>query len=600
MLLVWFGFDNLGYLLVLLAAAALFLFAGFAALTSTGPMRVMALITTLVAVGVLVAATAIRFASLGHVRGTGLAALLCLVVAVSCGRYALRVPPPSGDAVWAVPSRGPSTRHGVVIANPASGGGKVGSCGLEAVAREHGIELVIMERGDDPADLARDAVRRGADALGMAGGDGSLAQVAQVAVDHDLPFVVVPAGTRNHYALDLGLDRNDPTLALAAFVRGDEHRVDYATVNGRMFLNNVSLGVYAAAVEQPEYRDAKLETTLKLLPDLVEKGGPCFDLHVDVPEQGRWESAALIQVSNGVYEMAGSAFGRRLHLDEGELGVVAVDISHGADLAAITVLAAAQAPRAPRRGVAVVDRRAHHRVGPAGDGGRCRRRAHRARAAARVPGGAPRPAGAGAGGHRGRPGPPAPRQHRRHRDRAARGGVQHRRRLPGRLDTRPETTRTTGAVVDDFGGRTGAALVTGGSGGIGAAICRMLAERGSSVAFTYRANAAAAEALEAELRAFGVDTWSTPLDLVDEAAAAAVVAGHRRALRGAAHARARRRSPRAPDPPEPGRAVGLPGPDRGRGGRLLQRPPAGPSRPARGGREHRGRHHRRHPPLPGP
>ena len=343
-LLVWFGFDNLGYLLVLLAAAALLLFAGFAALTSTGPMRVLALVTTTVAVGILVAATVVRFTSLGYVRGTGLAALLCLVVAVVCGRYALRVPPPRGDAVWAVPSRGPTTRHSVVIANPASGGGKVESSGIEAVAREHGIEVVLMGPDDDPADLARDAVRRGADALGMAGGDGSLAQVAQVAVDHDLPFVVVPAGTRNHFALDLGLDRTDPTLALAAFVRGAEHRVDYATVNGRMFLNNVSLGAYAAAVEQPEYRDSKLETTLKVLPELVEKGGPWFDLRVDVPEQGHWDSAALIQVSNGVYEMAGSAFGRRLHLDEGELGVVAVDISHGADLAAITVLAAARHP----------------------------------------------------------------------------------------------------------------------------------------------------------------------------------------------------------------------------------------------------------------
>jgi diacylglycerol kinase family enzyme len=343
-LLVWFGFDNLGYLLVLLAGAALLLLAGFAALTSTGALRAMALVATVAGIGVLVATTAARFTSLGHVRGTGLAALVCLVASVACGRYALTVPPPRGDAVWAVPSRGPRTRHGVVIANPASGGGKVGSSGLEEVAREHGIELVVMGPDDDPATLALDAVRRGADALGMAGGDGSLAQVAQVAVDHDLPFVVIPAGTRNHYALDLGLDRADPTLALAAFVRGDEHRVDYATVNGRMFLNNVSLGVYAAAVEQPEYRDAKLETTLKLLPELVEKGGPCFDLHLDVPGQGRWDSAALVQVSNGVYEMAGSAFGRRRRLDGGELGVVAVDVNHGADLAAITVLAAARHP----------------------------------------------------------------------------------------------------------------------------------------------------------------------------------------------------------------------------------------------------------------
>jgi diacylglycerol kinase family enzyme len=230
----------------------------------------------------------------------------------------------------------------VVIANPRSGGGKVESSGLVAVAAEHGIEVVLMTEGDDLRRLALAAVERGADALGMAGGDGSLAVVAQVAVDHDLPFVVVPAGTRNHYAGDLGLDRADPAQALAAFVRGEEHRLDFATVNERMFLNNVSLGVYAAAVEQPEYRDAKLETTLKLLPDLVAKGGPCFDLRIDVPGAGHWDGAALVQVSNGAYEMSGAAFGRRLQLDSGQLGVVAVDVNHGADLAAITVLAAAR------------------------------------------------------------------------------------------------------------------------------------------------------------------------------------------------------------------------------------------------------------------
>jgi diacylglycerol kinase family enzyme len=343
-LLVWFGIDNFLYLVVLLAGAALVLFAGFAALTSSGGVRLLALGVTLVGVAVLVAATAARLTSLGYVRWTGIGALIGLLGAVVCGRYALHVAPPGGDAVWAVPSRGPRTRHPFVVANPHSGGGKVVSSGLEDVAREHGIEILVMGPDDDPSELAREAVRRGADALGMAGGDGSLSTVAQVAIEHDLPFVVIPAGTRNHYAADLGLDRADPTLALAAFVRGEEHRLDYATVNGRMFLNNVSLGVYAAAVEQPGYRDAKLETTLKVLPDLVEKGGPCFDLHIDVPGQGHWESAALVQVSNGVYEMAGSSFGRRLHLDAGQLGVVAVDINHGADLAAITVLAAARHP----------------------------------------------------------------------------------------------------------------------------------------------------------------------------------------------------------------------------------------------------------------
>ncbi len=189
---------------------------------------------------------------------------------------------------------------------------------------------------------------------------------------------------------------NDPTLALAAFVRGDEHRVDYATVNGRMFLNNVSLGVYAAAVEQPEYRDAKLETTLKLLPDLVEKGGPCFDLHDrrararPLGDRGahpglqRRVRDGRQRVRSPPPPRRGRARRRgRRHQPRRRPGG-----HHRARRR--------PAPRAPRRRVALVDRRAHHRVGPAGDGGRRRRRAHRARAAARVPGGAPRPAGAGA------------------------------------------------------------------------------------------------------------------------------------------------------------------------------------------------------------
>lgn len=341
-LLVWSTIGSLGYFLVVVAAAVVVLFAGFSALTSTGGARVLGITIAIVAALVVVVATIVRLSTLGYFRWTSIVGVGLVLGSVVAGRYALRVPPPSGEAMWARPKEGPTARHPVVVANPRSGGGKVGTFDLEQFGADHGVRVVLMQPGDDPGALARAAVAQGADALGMAGGDGSLAAVAQVAVDHDLPFVVVPAGTRNHYAGDLGLDRTDPTQALAAFIRGDERTVDYATVNGRMFLNNVSLGVYAAAVEQPGYRDAKVETTLSLLPDLIEKGGAPFDLQIDVPDQGRWERAALIQVSNGVYEMAGPAFGRRLLLEAGALGVVAVDVNHGADLAAITMLAAAR------------------------------------------------------------------------------------------------------------------------------------------------------------------------------------------------------------------------------------------------------------------
>ena len=86
----------------------------------------------------------------------------------------------------------------------------------------------------------------------MAGGDGSLAAVAAVAVERDLPFVVVPFGTRNHFARDVGLDRDDPLAALARLRDGRERRIDIGRVNGRAFLNNVSLGHYARLVHRRE------------------------------------------------------------------------------------------------------------------------------------------------------------------------------------------------------------------------------------------------------------------------------------------------------------------------------------------------------------
>ena len=94
-----------------------------------------------------------------------------------------------------------------------------------------------------------------ADVLGMAGGDGSLAAVADVALEQEVPFVCIPFGTRNHFARDLGLDRDDPIGALAAF-DGEERRIDVGRVGERLFLNNVSLGLYARLVHRREHHRA--------------------------------------------------------------------------------------------------------------------------------------------------------------------------------------------------------------------------------------------------------------------------------------------------------------------------------------------------------
>jgi diacylglycerol kinase family enzyme len=239
--------------------------------------------------------------------------------------------------------RMPPARHPVLVCNPRSGGGKA-SPAFVAEARRRGIETVMLEPGTDLDVLARDAIARGADVIGMAGGDGSQALVAGIAAEHDVPFVCIPAGTRNHFALDLGVDRDDLVGALDAFTDGYERRVDLARVNGRVFVNNVSFGVYAEIVQSPEYRDDKLGTTAALLPQLLGPDYSPFDLEIDGPDDAGVARPDLLLVSNNVYRLSGiGGLGTRMRLDEGVLGVVVVDVRTAADLARLVALEAAGA-----------------------------------------------------------------------------------------------------------------------------------------------------------------------------------------------------------------------------------------------------------------
>lgn len=214
-------------------------------------------------------------------------------------------------------------RHPVLFVNPRSGDGRAGRVGLVEAARKLGMETVELGPGEDLEQLVREAVGRGADGLAMAGGDGSQALVAAIAAEHDLPYACIPSGTRNHFALDLGVDREDVVGALDAFVEGGERYVDLGEVNGRVFVNNVSLGVYAEAVGQEQYRESKLRT---LLDTLAATLGPAGE-----PNELRWTdhggngqgSTALILVSNNVYLLGPTlGSGTRPRLDAGVLGVV--------------------------------------------------------------------------------------------------------------------------------------------------------------------------------------------------------------------------------------------------------------------------------------
>jgi diacylglycerol kinase family enzyme len=210
----------------------------------------------------------------------------------------------------------------VLLINPHSGDGRAARVSLAERARALGIEPQILSPEDDLAELAARAVERGADVLGMAGGDGSLATVAATALAHGLPFVCVPAGTRNHFALDLGVVRHDVVGALAAFADGLERQIDVAQVNGRVFLNNVSLGIYGEAVGEPRYRDEKLRTLLDTARAVLGPAGSVPELAL-TDEQGRvHRDPAVVLVSNNPYAR-GSA--TRPRLDAGRLGVVVLE-----------------------------------------------------------------------------------------------------------------------------------------------------------------------------------------------------------------------------------------------------------------------------------
>lgn len=271
----------------------------------------------------------------GDLWQTALASSLCWAATLACGRAALRRARPELPQ-QATPARPPA--RPVLIMNPKSGGGKVGRFGLAERARELGARVILLDPSApaDVAALAREAVAGGADLLGVAGGDGTQALVAAVAAEHDLPFLVISAGTRNHFALDLGLDRDDPSRCLDALTDGEELRVDLGDVAGRPFVNTVSFGVYADVVQRPEYRDDKAGTALSLMPDLLaDKATGRLDARAD---DTALSSQQALLISNNPYapsdELGGG--GRRIRLDRGVLGVLAFRVegpAQAADLA---------------------------------------------------------------------------------------------------------------------------------------------------------------------------------------------------------------------------------------------------------------------------
>lgn len=290
-----------------------------AALSVTAPVAVLAL-----------------YASFGML-GPALLSLGLWLLAATAARTALAPGHTASEQAVVEPPHAPW-----VLVNPRSGGGKAGRFGLVEKARAAGCRVALLDAGQDVAGLARQAVAEGADLLAVAGGDGTQALVAEVASRHDLPFVVIPAGTRNHFALDLGLDRDDPAAALQSLSDGVELRADLGYAADRVFVNNASFGTYASVVTDPAYRNAKARTTLRTLPGLLTgEDAPRLRARAD---RTYVDGLQALLVSNNPYGRAVDAArpGRRKRLDSGLLGVVCVRVGNTAQ--------AARMVRGPRSG----------------------------------------------------------------------------------------------------------------------------------------------------------------------------------------------------------------------------------------------------------
>jgi len=350
------GIRSFGMLAVGLAAAAASLAAAYWFLSRRGALRWLSLAVLAAAPAAVIVVYALH--SLLWVALAGAAGWLLTGVTA---RAAL-----AGDReAWRMPEhavRRPARRP-FLIMNPKSGGGKVGAFDLRRRAEDLGAEVFMLDEDEpvDVAEVARTAVARGSDLLGVAGGDGTQAIVAGIAAEHDLPFVVITAGTRNHFALDLGLDRDDPAACLDALTDAVEQRVDLGVIGGRTFVNNASFGAYAAIVESPAYRGDKLRTTLDQLPDLLQgRRGPRLTARADGAKISAPHALLVANNPYGTGDIAG--LGRRARLDRGVLGVVAVTVGsaqqaagllrgrHAAGLRVLTareVTVTADTPRLP-------------------------------------------------------------------------------------------------------------------------------------------------------------------------------------------------------------------------------------------------------------
>jgi diacylglycerol kinase family enzyme/membrane-associated phospholipid phosphatase len=198
-------------------------------------------------------------------------------------------------------------------------------------------EVLEMSEEAGVAELLGEAARSGrVKALGVAGGDGSVAAAAAVALEYDLPLVVIPAGTLNHFARDVGVAT--PPEAVAAVTSGAAVRVDVAEVNGTPFLNTASIGSYPEMVRRRDRLSGRMGKWAALTvaaAQVLRHGTP-----VDVELNGQRVKAWIVFIGNGCYMPRGLSPAWRPRLEDGLLDVqyLRADLRFGRTRAVLATL----------------------------------------------------------------------------------------------------------------------------------------------------------------------------------------------------------------------------------------------------------------------
>ena len=226
--------------------------------------------------------------------------------------------------------RSTESRSVCVIVNPAAGGGRGDGAaeGLRELFAKHGarIDVAMARASDDVKAIARRAVERGDALLVVAGGDGTLAAAASVLSGTPTALGIIPIGTFNHFAKDVGIPM-DPSAAAQAALGGGRRAVDVGEVNGQMFINNSSVGLYPRLVWERQRRQEQGRRKISAL------AGAAFTVWrryrrvtvrlrlLDGGTRTLTVRTPFVFVGNNVYQLSGLAFGSRARLDRGRLHI---------------------------------------------------------------------------------------------------------------------------------------------------------------------------------------------------------------------------------------------------------------------------------------